>query len=89
MVNEIYGKKIAMTQMFDEQGNISPVTLIDVEPVCLLEEIKHSKTVKVKIGCFSVNQKKIKKIKKPISGYFPIRRSGRIRRSIAGTNWRW
>ena len=70
MIKEIYGKKVGMTQIFNEQGEISPVTLVEVEPVCLLEEIKYPKSVKLKIGCFFVEQAKAKKIKKPISGYF-------------------
>ena len=38
MINAIYGKKIGMTQIFDEEDRIVPVTVIQAEPntVCQL-----------------------------------------------------
>ena len=32
MINAIYGKKIGMTQIFDDQDRIVPVTVIQAEP---------------------------------------------------------
>ena len=32
MINAIYGKKIGMTQIFDEAGRVVPVTVIEAGP---------------------------------------------------------
>ncbi|MCF7908792.1 MAG: 50S ribosomal protein L3 [Candidatus Omnitrophica bacterium] len=70
MIKEIYGKKIGMTQTFDTEGNLSAVTLLEVEPVCLLDEINYPTKNRVRIGCFKLNGKKASKVKKPVAGYF-------------------
>jgi large subunit ribosomal protein L3 len=41
MVNGILGKKIGMTQIFDDQGNVHPVTVIQAGP-CVITQIKRS-----------------------------------------------
>ncbi len=70
MIKEIYGKKIGMTQIFDEEGNVLPSTVLEVEPVYILEKVEYPSKAKAKIGCFKVDVRKINKIKKPIRGYF-------------------
>ncbi len=70
MIREIYGKKVGMTQVFDEEGNLLPTTLIEVEPVYVLERIEYPTQTKVKIGCFKIPEKKIGKVKRPVKGYF-------------------
>ena len=70
MIREIYGKKIGMTQIFNKQGNLTGVTLVEVEPVCILEKIEYPTKSVVKIGCFKVEERRVGKIKKPVLGYF-------------------
>jgi len=70
MIREIYGKKIGMTQVFDERGNLCGVTLIEVDPVCLLEKVDYPSKSVARIGCFKVEEKKLSKVKKPQLGYF-------------------
>jgi large subunit ribosomal protein L3 len=71
MLREIFGKKIGMTQIFDNEGNLWGVTLIEVEPVCVLEKIAYpTKTNLAKIGCFKWEEKKIDRLAKPLKGYF-------------------
>ena len=70
MIREIYGKKIGMTQIFDEEGNLLPTTLIEVEPVYVLEKVTYSNQTKAKIGCFKIKEARIGKMKKPVKGYF-------------------
>jgi large subunit ribosomal protein L3 len=41
MVNGILGKKIGMTQVFDDQGNVHPVTVLQAGP-CVITQIKRS-----------------------------------------------
>lgn len=70
MIKEIYGKKIGMTQVFDKEGNQISVTLLEVEPVCVLEKREYSTKTKAIIGCFKLEGKKVNKINKPQTGYF-------------------
>ncbi|MBP7088630.1 MAG: 50S ribosomal protein L3 [Candidatus Omnitrophica bacterium] len=70
MLREIYGKKIGMSQLFDAKGNFLPVTLLEVEPVCVLEKMNYPQKTKIKIGCFKVEGKKVNKLSKPLQGYF-------------------
>ncbi len=70
MVKEIYGKKIGMTQLFSEDGDMSAVTLIEVEPVYLLDKFEHASGPKARIGCFKLKPNQVKKLKKPLRGYF-------------------
>jgi len=41
MVNGILGKKIGMTQIFDDQGNIHPVTVLQAGP-CVITQLKRN-----------------------------------------------
>ena len=70
MIREVYGKKIGMTQIFDEEGNLIAATLLEVEPMYVLEKVEYPTKIKAKIGCFKIKGKKADKIKKPIAGYF-------------------
>jgi len=70
MVKEIYGKKIGMTQVFDKDGNVHGVSLVEIEPVCILEKMLQGGQAMVRIGCFRVSDSKLAKVKKPQKGYF-------------------
>src|SRR5215831_5073003 len=41
MVNGILGKKIGMTQVFDDQGEVHPVTVLQAGP-CVITQIKRA-----------------------------------------------
>ena len=63
MNKAIIGKKIGMTQVFDEKGNVIPVTVIQAGP-CTVVQVK---TVEkdgynaVKLGYGDVKEKKLNK----------------------------
>jgi len=65
----ILGKKIAMSQVFDEKNNVIPVTLIEAGP-CFITQIKEGdekskdKYDAVQIGFEKLKEKKITKSKK-------------------------
>ena len=62
----ILGKKIEMSQIFDEKGNIIPVTLIEAGP-CYVTQIKTKEKDgydSVQIGFEKLKEKKITKSKK-------------------------
>ncbi len=70
MLKELFGKKLGMTQIFTEEGELIGVTLIEIEPACVLEKVTYARKEKVRIGCFKVPQGKERKVKKPQAGYF-------------------
>lgn len=69
MINGILGKKLGMTQVFDETGKLVPVTVIEAGP-CFITQVK---TVEndgyegVQIAFGSVKEKKVTK---PLKGHF-------------------
>ncbi|HNV23740.1 MAG TPA: 50S ribosomal protein L3 [Candidatus Omnitrophota bacterium] len=65
MIRGLVGKKLGMTQIFDKEGNIIPVTVVEVGP-CKILELKEN-PIKVKIGFGEV---KDSKVSRPIAGYF-------------------
>ncbi len=70
MLREIFGKKLGMTQIFDKDGNLRGVSLVEVEPVCVLE-IKQTPTKTIaKIGCFKIKKERIGGFSQPHLGYF-------------------
>lgn len=70
MVRQIFGTKLGTTQFFDKDTNQVCVTVIEVEPACVLEKVSYPKGARAKIGCFKIPQTKLTKVKKPILGYF-------------------
>jgi len=59
-----------MTQVFTAEGDMVGVTLVEVEPVCLLEKHDYPTKSVVRIGVFPVAEKRAGKVSKPVAGYF-------------------
>jgi large subunit ribosomal protein L3 len=70
MLKEIFGKKLGMTQVFSPEGDAIGVTVVEVEPVCVLEKKEYSGRNVAKIGCFKIKEHRLNKVKKPQQGYF-------------------
>ncbi len=70
MVKEVFGKKIGMTQIFGEDGQLFPVTIVEIEPACLLERFSSGGKELARIGSFQAKKKKRLKVKVPQQGYF-------------------
>ncbi len=69
MKKGIIGKKIGMTQIFDENGNAIPVTVIEAGP-CVVSQIKTKENdgyEAVQLGYMSIEDKKVNK---PMKGHF-------------------
>ncbi|MBF0384893.1 MAG: 50S ribosomal protein L3 [Candidatus Omnitrophica bacterium] len=66
MIRGLLGKKIGMTQIFNKEGNVIPVTVIEVGP-CTVLELKDSPKKKVTVGFEAVKEDKVKK---PQLGFF-------------------
>lgn len=65
MITGLLGKKIGMTQIFDNEGNIIPVTAVEAGP-CTILELKAS-PVKVKLGFGAVQKPRVNKAQ---AGFF-------------------
>ena len=68
MQKAIIGKKIGMTQLFDEKGNVVPVTVIEAGPcpVVMKKTLENDGYEAVQLGFGDV---KVQRLSKPIQGY--------------------
>lgn len=69
MVNGLIGKKLGMTQVYDENGNVLPVTVVEAGP-CIVTQIKSPEKdnyAAVQLGL--VEHKPPKRINKPQLGH--------------------
>ena len=69
MINAIYGKKIGMTQLFDEDGKVIPVTVIEAAPnkVCQVKTTAADGYEAVQLGFGTIKEQKVNK---PMAGPF-------------------
>ena len=69
MINAIYGTKIGMTQLFDEDGQGTPVTVIKADPnkVCQVKTAATDGYEAVQLGFGTIKEKKVNK---PMAGHF-------------------
>ncbi len=65
MIRGLLGRKIGMTQIFDKEGNVLPVTVVKTGP-CAILALKDS-PAKVQVGFESVRESNLKK---PQAGYY-------------------
>ncbi len=69
MKKGIIGKKIGMTQIFDEKGNVIPVTVIEAGP-CVIAQVKTEETDGYNSIQLGFGDVKAKHINKPEAGHF-------------------
>ena len=69
MQKGLIGKKIGMTQLFDEKGNVIPVTVIEAGPCAVTQKktIENDGYEAVQLGFGDV---KVQKVNKPMQGHF-------------------
>lgn len=69
MINAIYGTKIGMTQLFDEDGKVIPVTVVQAAPnkVCQVKTAATDGYEAVQLGFGTVKENKVNK---PMAGHF-------------------
>lgn len=72
MEKGIIGKKVGMTQIFDENGNVVPVTVVEAGPcvICQKKSEAKDKYSSVQMGYEDV---KPKRVSKPLKGHFDKR----------------
>ena len=69
MNKTIIGKKIGMTQIFDEQGVVIPVTVVEAGP-CVVTQVKTVETDGYNSIQLGFGEVKEKKVNKPMKGHF-------------------
>ena len=74
MKKGIIGKKIGMTQIFDEVGNVIPVTIIEAGPCCVAQK-KTKETDGYDAVQLGFQDVKEKHMTKPEIGHFADRKS--------------
>ena len=69
MKKGIIGKKLGMTQIFDENGNVIPVTVVEAGPCVVVQKktIENDGYEAVQLGFSDLSEKKITK---PAKGHF-------------------
>lgn len=69
MQKALIGKKIGMTQIFDENGNVIPVTVIEAGPctVIMKKTMENDGYEAVQLGFGDV---KVQRVNKPLAGHF-------------------
>jgi len=66
MIRGIMGKKLGMTQIFDTEGNITPVTVVEAGP-CTVLGLKDKPKARVVLGYEPIKETRLQK---PLLGYF-------------------
>ena len=69
MKKGIIGRKVGMTQIFDEKGNVIPVTVIEAGP-CVVAQVKTVETDGYDAVQLGFGEVKDKHINKPEKGHF-------------------
>ncbi len=64
----LIGKKLGMTQLFDENGRVIPVTVLEMGP-CLVVQRKRAETDGYDAVQVGFGKKKLKNVTKPIKGH--------------------
>jgi len=69
MEKALIGKKLGMTQVFDEKGNVVPVTVVEAGPcpVVFLKTMENDGYEAVQLGFGDI---RVKKVNKPMTGHF-------------------
>ena len=69
MQKGLIGKKIGMTQFFDEKGNVIPVTVLEVGP-CAVVQKKTEEKDGYKAVQLGFGDMKVSRVNKPMKGHF-------------------
>ncbi|NIM59098.1 MAG: 50S ribosomal protein L3 [Candidatus Aminicenantes bacterium] len=70
MIEGLIGKKIGMTQTFDDKGNVSPITVIRVGPCTVIQKKTKEKNGYSALQLGLIEEKGRKKAIKPLVGHY-------------------
>jgi large subunit ribosomal protein L3 len=69
MIEGLIGKKVGMTQVYDEKGVMTPVTVVEVGP-CVVTQVKTEKNDGYDAVQVGYGERKKKHLNKPMEGHF-------------------
>ena len=69
MKKALIGKKVGMTQIFDENGTVIPVTVIEAGP-CVVAQVKTIENDGYEAVQLGFGEVKENKLNKPVKGHF-------------------
>ncbi|MFO8008586.1 MAG: 50S ribosomal protein L3 [Candidatus Brocadiia bacterium] len=69
MVQSLIGRKVGMTQVFDDEGRRVPVTVLQVGP-CRVVQVKTAETDQADAVQIGFDERKPKNVNRPMSGHF-------------------
>ncbi len=69
MTKGIIGKKIGMTQIFDEKGRVIPVTVVEAGP-CVVTQVKTTENDGYQAVQVGFGDQKPQRVNKPLTGHF-------------------
>jgi large subunit ribosomal protein L3 len=70
MIQGIIGKKVGMTQIFDDDGRVIPVTVIKAGPCLVVQKKTRENDPQLNVQLGLVEDKKVKRVTKPLRGHF-------------------
>jgi large subunit ribosomal protein L3 len=70
MIQGLIGKKLRMTQMFDEDGRVVPVTVLQAGPCVVVQKRINVNNIPLKLQLGLVEEKRVKHVTKPMQGHF-------------------
>jgi large subunit ribosomal protein L3 len=78
VVKLLIGKKLGMSQVFDEAGVVTPVTVLEVGP-CTVVQLKNEEKDGYRAAQIGYDPQKEQRVKKPQSGHFKKAGTGAFR----------
>ena len=79
----IVGEKVGMTQVWDENNNIVPVTVVRVTP-CRVVQVKTAASDGYSAIQVTVGAKEARKLSKPEAGHFAVSPPGTVELDVEG-----
>ncbi len=70
IVEGLIGKKIGMTQIFDEEGNVIPVTVLKVGPCAVVQKKTKERDGYDSVQLTLLEEKPPKRVPKPLEGHY-------------------
>ena len=86
-IQSLFGKKVGMTQVFSENGDCLPVTLLQLGPVFVIQKktLEKDGYEAVQVGFEELPQNRAKKLNKPKKGQMSKTKSYRYLREVAAS----
>ena len=88
MLNGLFGKKVGMTQLFTEDGDRVPVTVVKADPITVIQKKTKDKDgyEAVQVGVEELTEAKKRNVTTPLKGHFKDQKLTRYLREITAVD---